>query len=242
MIATSGVYDNFINGDKHLVKQGRIILLRPNDFHYFKASDQHVFRDIYVMPDELKELCDLLSPDLFVTLSNVPMALDFTLSDFDMQILEEKMNYLTNTENKTDLQLKARHKSILLDILDKWLTLENDKKANMPQWLSLLISQLGTDKFLSKSIEEIVASTHYSHGYVCREFKRIIGKTLQEYISDAKFTLAMSLLASTENSITHVSEILGYSAPSNFIIAFKNKFNISPAQWRKDNILTKKSF
>lgn len=235
-IATSGVYYNYINGEKHVIERGRVILLRPNDFHYFEADSPHTSRDIYVKPNELKEICDMLDPELFSTLESMPLAIDFTLSDFETQMLEEKMSYLTSLDRKSDLQLKTRHRSVVLEILDKWTSLGKDGNADMPQWLSLLVSQLNTEKFLTKNIEEIVASTNYSHGYVCREFRRIMGKTLQDYISDAKFSLALSLLASAENTITQVSEKLGYSAPSNFIIAFKNKFKMTPAQWRKDNL------
>jgi len=217
------------------VERGRVILLRPNDLHYFEADVPHTSRDIYVKPNDLKEICDLISPDLYPRLENIPMVVDFTMSDFETQMLEEKMSYLTSLESKSEQQLKTRHRSVILEILDKWMSSTKDNKADMPQWLSLLVTQLSTEKYLSKNIEEIVASTNYSHGYVCREFRRIIGKTLQDYISDAKFSLALSLLASNENSITQVSEKLGYSAPSNFIIAFKNKFNMTPAQWRKEN-------
>lgn len=235
-IATSGVYYNYINGEKYVVERGRIMLLRPNDFHYFEADSPHTSRDIYVKPQDLKEICDLISPDLYTTLENTPLAIDFSLSDFETQMLEEKMSYLTSLERKSELQLKTRHRSVILEILDKWTSSTKENNADMPQWISLLVTQLSTEKFLSKNIEEIVASTNYSHGYVCREFRRIMGKTLQDYISDAKFSLALSLLTSAENTITQVSEKLGYSAPSNFIIAFKNKFNMTPAQWRRENL------
>ena len=84
------------------------------------------------------------------------------------------------------------------------------------------------------AIEEIIASTNYSHGYVCREFKRFMGKTLQDYLAETRFSYAISLLANNENSVAQVAEKLGYNATSNFIIAFRNKYGVTPAQWRKE--------
>ncbi|MBQ3046479.1 MAG: helix-turn-helix transcriptional regulator [Clostridia bacterium] len=232
-ICLSGVYNNYINGVCHTIEHGRIILLRPMDEHYFLADVPHTSRDIYVTVDVMKNICDSLSPTLFDKLLNQPLALDFSIPDFEMQMLESKMSYLNVTDGKSDLQLKARHRNVVTSILDLWLSNINDT-VDTPQWLSLLVSRLSTASFINKNIEEIIASTNYSHGYVCREFKRFMGKTLQDYLAETRFSYAISLLANNENSVAQVAEKLGYNATSNFIIAFRNKYGVTPAQWRKE--------
>jgi two-component system response regulator YesN len=79
-----------------------------------------------------------------------------------------------------------------------------------------------------------VESTHYSHGYVCREFKKHVGKTLNEYVSDVKFSYAQAMLLNGETSVASVAEQLNYGSTTNFITAFKKKYGLTPAQWRKD--------
>ena len=60
-----------------------------------------------------------------------------------------------------------------------------------------------------------------------------MGQTLQDYLADARFSYAIALLESGELSVAQIADRLGYNASSNFIIAFKNKFGVSPAQWIK---------
>ena len=233
-ICLNGEYRNYINGECYTIERGRIILLRPMDEHYFEADTPHVSRDIYVTTDVMKDLCDTISPTLFEQLINQPLAIDFSIPDFEMQMLESKMSYLNVCDGKTDLQLKARHRNVIMSLLDLWIS--NIKEtADTPQWLSLLVSRLNTESFINKNIEEIIASTNYSHGYVCREFKRFMGKTLQDYLAETRFSYAISLLSNNETSVAQVAEKMGYTATSNFIIAFKNKYGITPAQWRKEN-------
>lgn len=234
-ICTKGTYQNCINDEWHDINKGRILLLRPQDRHYFLADGTHTFRDIYVTIPAMKAICSSIDSTLYQLLVNSPMLVDFSVSDFQLQQLENKLNYFNNCIGKSDVSLNIRHRSIILEILDLWQQNVKQKLSNMPDWLSILITQLGTEKLLNKNIEEIIASTNYSHGYVCREFRKYMGKTLQNYLNESRFSYSLSLLEGS-TTISQISEKLGYAAPSNFIIAFKNKFGTTPAQWRKNKI------
>ena len=232
-ICIKGTFTNFINGKEYTIKKGRIILLRPKDKHYFIAESPHVARDIYVLPQTLKYICDSIDCSLYERLCTNPLELNFEISDFDLQNLENKLNYFNNPDNKHPLSLKTRHINSILQILDLWQQGFSEKTTGFPEWLSLLISQINTEKFIDKNVDEVILSTHYSHGYVCREFKKHIGVTIQHYLMEAKFSYAVAMLADNTVSVEQVAEKLNYCAASNFIIAFKNRFGITPSQWRR---------
>lgn len=231
-ICTKGKYKNYINDEWHDIEKGRIILLRPQDRHYFIADGTHVFRDVYVTTQVMKSVCNAIEPSLYQRILNSEMLVDFYVSDFQLQQLESKLNYFNNASGKSELSLEIRHRSVILEIFDLWQQNVKRKLSDIPDWLSLLITQLGTEQYLNKNIEELIASTNYSHGYVCREFKKHMGKTIQSYLNESRFSYSLSLLSGS-TSITQVAEKLGYAATSNFIIAFKNKFGATPSQWRK---------
>ena len=210
-----------------------MLLLRPKDEHYFVAEKPHACRDVYIMPEVFKAICDSVDPTLFDNIVNAPEHVEFKISDFQLQLIENKLNYFNDIYDKNELSLNLKHRSVIIDLLDIWQESSILSQAEMPEWISLLVSQLGTERFLNKNIEEIIASTNYSHGYVCREFKKHMGKTLQDYLSELRFSYTLSLLKDSSISVAQIGDRLGYCATSNFIIAFKNKMGITPAQWRK---------
>lgn len=233
-ICTKGSFQNCINGEWHDIKKGRIILLRPQDRHYFIADGEHTFRDVYVTVPVMQAVCGAIDSSLFRRISASPLLVDFYASDFQLQQLESKLNYFNNQKDKSQLSLNVRHRNVIFEILDLWQQNVKSKLHDIPEWLSLLVAQLGTEKYLNKNIDELILSTNYSHGYVCREFKKHMGKTLQEYLNELRFSYSLSLLSGTA-TVSQVAEKLGYAATSNFIIAFKNKFGVTPSQWRKSH-------
>ena len=234
-ICLNGQYVNEINGNTYPIERGSILLLRPQDTHYFLCKDKHTSRDVYVHPHTLKNICDCIDPTLFEQFSNEPLSVCFRISDYDLQLLENKMNVFNNSKNVTPLFLKTSHASIIMDILTLWMQYKAEKHLpNLAPWLSSLIRQINTEEFLHKSIESIAEATNYSHGYVCREFKKHMGISLKEYVANVKFSYATTLLLSNDNSVSQIAEKLNDSSTSNFIIAFKRKYGVTPLQWRKE--------
>ncbi len=229
---SKGKYKNCINDEWLEIEKGRMLLLRPQDRHFFEADGTHTFRDIYVSVPTMKAICTAIDPTLYERIENTSLLIDFYISDLQMQLLENKLNFLNEHTNKDDLALDIRHRNVIMEIFDLWQQ-NAEQQADMPAWLSLLLTQIGTSENLNKTVDELIEPTHYSHGYVCREFKKYVGKTIQNYLNDARFSYALSILAG-EGSIAEISEKLGYSDTSNFIYAFKNHFGITPAQWRKN--------
>ena len=49
-----------------------------------------------------------------------------------------------------------------------------------------------------------------------------------------KINYAKNILKTTENSITEIADLLGYSSDASFINAFKKRAGISPARFRRE--------
>lgn len=233
-ICIDGELENTINGKTYHIEKGTIVLLRPEDSHIFHATKRHVSRDIYVSPQTMKAVCDVINENLYNTLNNKPLSVFFNISNYDLQSLENKLNFFNKNNDMPESILRTAHLNVITDILNLWQQSKFSKLyLDCPNWISKLIIDINTESFITKSVDEIVASTNYSHGYVCREFKKYTGSTLNEYITTAKFSYALALLQDPQNSITSIAEKLNYSSTSNFIISFRNKFSLSPSQYRK---------
>lgn len=231
-ICISGQVKNCINGVDYEITKGTVVLLRPQDEHCFISTDGHISRDVYVSTELLKSVCDCIDPDLFQKIQDEPMAMFFKISDYDLQMLENKLNVFNGVRDLSLQQSRAAHINAVTELFTLWQqSLRPQKK--LPNWIISLTKQLNNAGFKKKSLDEIIQATHYSHGYVCREFKKYMGVTLQEYISSVKFSYAIALLQAQENTIEQIAFKLNYSSASIFIAAFKRKYGLSPAQWRK---------
>ena len=65
------------------------------------------------------------------------------------------------------------------------------------------------------------------------EFKRVTGKTINEFVLDKRIDLSKQILAFTNISIEELAEKCGFSSQSYFTRVFKKKTGLSPMQFRK---------
>jgi AraC-like DNA-binding protein len=64
-------------------------------------------------------------------------------------------------------------------------------------------------------------------------FKHLYGQTISQYVQSERMTKGRIMILSSEYSVDQVSDLLGYSHPSNFVKAFKKHFNQTPHQYKK---------
>ena len=80
------------------------------------------------------------------------------------------------------------------------------------------------------SIKEIAAELKMSEANFCQFFKKITGIAPKEYLTNLKLTKAKDMLMFT--NVTEVALDLGYENISHFIALFKNKYGITPKQYK----------
>jgi len=87
-----------------------------------------------------------------------------------------------------------------------------------------------TDILTRREIERL---TGYSSDHVERIIKRQTGMTLSEYGRQFLLQRAAAMLRGTNKSVSDICETLGYSNRTYFNQIFKNRFGMTPAQYRK---------
>ncbi len=71
-------------------------------------------------------------------------------------------------------------------------------------------------------------------------FKMLYGDTIFSYHRKQTLQQASSLLLGTDRSVSEIAYEVGYSNPSNFGVAFKKHFGMTPMQYRETSILHKR--
>lgn len=83
------------------------------------------------------------------------------------------------------------------------------------------------------TLQAAAEHVNYSPIYLSRLFKDKAGVNFISYLIREKMQCAAELLRNPGNTISTISEAVGYSNEKNFSRAFKKHFGISPAEYRK---------
>ena len=90
-----------------------------------------------------------------------------------------------------------------------------------------------TNHYLDTTLEKTAKTLGFSPAYCSRYIKSIIGLTYSQLINKMRFEYVAKRLLTTNDSITCISNSLGYENPENFIRAFKKYFHMTPTQYRR---------
>lgn len=121
---------------------------------------------------------------------------------------------------------------ILLELNDiEKIGTNNLNVLNIIQYIQYHVYEPITLSSVSKYVQ-------LSKEYVSYIFKREIGKTVSEYITEAKMARALEMLRNSNLTLLDISKNLGYNNYCYFSRCFKETFNYSPKQMQmilKDN-------
>ena len=83
------------------------------------------------------------------------------------------------------------------------------------------------------SIEDVCKHFGYSRSYVSHVFKKRVGQSFREYLTQLRIEDARSLLKHSNLTITEIALSVGFSDSTYFSNVFKTKVGISPSAYRK---------
>ena len=226
-----------INGESSVLTAGTVCFLRPiKDKHYFEMQSDDSYarhRDIYVVDSDMKAWCDMVSPQLYDELFTPDMPISFPVSSSTLKYIEEMLNSPNFQSANFAHAMKAIHFSLSIDLLVAYQLTK--LPSSCPMWLNDFVKELKNPENFLYSVENLTAKLPYSHGYVCREFKKYFNQTIIDFFNEQKINRASFLLMNTNMKILDIANMVGYSSPKNFINQFTKRFALSPSAWRTKN-------
>lgn len=197
---------------------------------YHSYSKSFSARDIYLDEKTMLQCCNFLGKGLYDKLLDLSFPPTFRLSPTSLIFIAECTSALIGekvSERKTLL-----YKSLISLLIAQYVS-SKSKNSVFPKWLNAFLRRIDENEFVDVSIEELVKTTNYSHGYVNREFKKYLGCSIIQYIIRKKLDRATVLLTTTDYSVEAISDMLKLSNVSNFINVFKKRYGLTPAKYRK---------
>lgn len=175
------------------------------------------------------------------------------------QVLETEDNILTCRLGRRQLSLfssvmnsDVKSKSNLLEIQNHALALLEFFLCSRHRNLSAANTSTGIDNeddlslikevesYISEyycsdtfTVDSILKKTYTSYHKLNFLFKSIHGMTISEYIRNKRIEKSKEMIADNAKSISQIAYEIGYSSISNYILAFKKIYQITPGKYKK---------
>lgn len=226
-IVTEGKLVHHFNKQQNVLKTGDAFIVFPGQYHkhssYKNYNSQHINLACHL--PFWKEQCavyfdsEVHCKKQLIHLSTVQFEM---VLNFQKLILEAKSKVSEITSLKTLL-------SFLFGIF-----YTQDENTDMPDWLHEFMQKLNNVNFNNDfKLSDIYSYSNYSQTTLCREFKKYTGKTLVSYVNDLKLNYCCNLLKNTSLQIWKIANSVGFYSQAHFTRIFKEKYGITPLQYRK---------
>jgi len=105
----------------------------------------------------------------------------------------------------------------------------NQEQTFITKMNTIIMNNVENPKF---SVEDLAEKLGVSRVQLYRKVKAIIGINISDHINNIKLEKAAELLKSDKMNISEIAYSLGFSTPNYFSTAFKNKFGVSPKEYK----------
>lgn len=100
----------------------------------------------------------------------------------------------------------------------------------LKEWLKQFIEENYSDS--NFSMASMVEAFGVSESTMRKNFKAVMQTTFIEYLAEKRIAKSKELLSSTELSLSHIAQQVGYMDTSSFIRRFRQKTGMSPGEYR----------
>lgn len=155
--------------------------------------------------------------------------------------MADKMSALKKVKAKGMIRI-MQIEGLVYQILSMHMIQHNKEMANKRPQTSLLKREMKIirnyakkiEKNISKdfSLEDIAAETGLTQAKLQEGFKLLYNRTVTEYIRHARLEVARDLINTTEMNISEVVYSIGFTSRSYFSKIFKEKYGISPSEFK----------
>jgi AraC-like DNA-binding protein len=109
--------------------------------------------------------------------------------------------------------------------------IENEEDLTLIKEVESYISEYYcSDTF---TVDSILKKTYTSYHKLNFLFKSIHGMTISEYIRNKRIEKSKEMIAANAKSISQIAYEIGYSSISNYILAFKKIYQMTPGKYKK---------
>lgn len=244
-IILSGSADHIVEGRAYQIKRGDVIVLAPSYVHELQNVQELMhfnfkfdLQKLLLLDTDLQKLAGfqaLFVPQPLQRYQHVYssyMRLDEPRFSEVLMLCELMYNEWNEKSSGYKWIIKSYFLALLACLARGYSSIEAGapwKLKNITD-TAAFVQQHIKDKH---SVASLAAMACLSERQYARRFKQLYGMPPLEYIIDCRLTLACSMMRDTQKSLMEISLNCGFSDAVYFNRQFKNRFGITPGQYRK---------
>jgi len=223
-----------VDKDIHFTqKPGQFILMPPFSNIHMHIDVPTEALVIEINDNLLKKVTEKISVDIDTEYDSIKEGRIFlsNINDDLGQCLNKlnNVNISKNPEENKEFLLDLYAQELVYNLIKiKGIQQVINLKHNHPIYTSIKYIQDNLGQPIS--INQLANDINMSESNFCNSFKKIVGITPKEYVTNLKLTKAKEMLK--HQNVTEVAYGLGYDNISHFITLFKNKYGITPKQYK----------
>lgn len=196
------------------------------------------FRILCIWDELLRESCDYLSDDLYEEIANEKSPIFFSMPIENVFCFENLFDTFFNSEKEYQIILSRGIVSVLTSLI---IHPKGTDYEQYPSIIKKILSILNSMPKIMDGIPQEIYELGYSKNYICRIFRKYMGMTITNYITDRKLKHSITLFNSYHASVAEVCEALNIESVPYFTKIFKQKFGITPAKYRNNVSISEKN-
>jgi AraC family cel operon transcriptional repressor len=221
------------NGRKVILKKSSLTLIRPQDVHSKEYLSEGSHINVAFSQETMEELLHYLGdgfPAKLLLQSEMPPYI--VLNQSEKSLIQSSLENLNLISVYNEQLIKTNLRILLFELLTKYFT-NSVPQGDMPSWIAAILSEMKKKENFTKGLPALLDISGLAHGYLCRVFKKHVQTTPTEYINEQRLNYASNLLRHSDTDIVNICLESGFSNLSHFYHVFKEKFNTTPAEYRK---------
>lgn len=221
IISGSGSY--IIDGVEQRIEKNMLFFMTPVNFHKVITNGSQVVTLMF-----MGEVCD---SDMLYKLSSVFDSDSVMLSEEEAQYLATVMHELNIACTEND---DAYSFHLLNSILGKICRINKMHSHGCMSRVQKAMLYIQNHFRNEVELSDIAAAADVTPSYMSSIFSKECGVSFKEYLSSIRYEYAKKLLEYSDMTVTDICFESGFCDYANFERHFKDRFSLSPRQYRKE--------
>ena len=149
--------------------------------------------------------------------------------------IEKIITHVYEIEYTSPVKLKLLVGLLLMTLMDYPDLIESHENESYDRILCTSVLNYIHQNYKTASLQEISERLHQPDYRISKLMKENTGFTFKQHLLNVKMEVAVNLLENTGTAIYDIAEKIGYENLTHFYKLFKNKYHLTPRQYRENS-------
>lgn len=240
----SGQFHSVVDSESLVLGQDQIVLLNPNQVHapYIERDSDLVLNILIKQPLIDRAFASLISRDniLFDFFYNyiygISGASNYLMVDRTPRV-DQIISSIVEEYCERRPLFEQSLTGWIINLFTELARVYSERKTNQPArpakpGMAEIIGFI-RENYATVTLSETAKTFSYSPSYLSYLIKKETGQTFKEIVRDFRIESACNFLKNTQLTLEQISEILGFQDSFYIAKVFKQRYGISPSEYRK---------